>query len=290
MVEELSFEQQEVGHCCQILEVSRSGYYDWHHRPLSLRKKEDQRIWEKIKYHWEKSRKTYGSPRILEKLKSDGESVGKHRVTRIMKENGIQGAAKKKFKPQTTDSNHQLPVADRIFETESSAVQVQRPNQYWGGDITYIPTKEGWLYLAIVIDLFTRKVVGHSMQSSLHAEIVLNALDMGIKRQLPGEDLVTHTDRGSQYASERYRNLLAENGIKASMSRKGNCYDNAFVESFFHTLKVELVHRESFKTREEAKSAIFEFIEVWYNRQRIHSALDYKTPVEYEAINLNQAA
>lgn len=290
MVEELCFEQQEVGQSCRILEVSRSGYYDWLHRPLSLRKNEDQRIWEKIKLHWEKSRKTYGSPRILEKLKSDGESIGKHRVARIMRENGIQGAAKKKFKPQTTDSNHKLPVAERLFETERADIQVQRPNQYWGGDITYIPTEEGWLYLAIVIDLFTRKVVGHSMQSSLHADIVINALDMGIKRQLPGQDLVSHTDRGSQYACERYRILLEEHGIKASMSRKGNCYDNAFVESFFHTLKVELVHREKFKTREEAKKAIFEFIEVWYNRQRIHSALDYKTPVEYETINLNPAA
>ena len=290
MVEELCCEQQDVGHSCRILEVSRSGYYDWLHRPISLRKNEDQRIWEKIKLHWEKSRKRYGSPRILEKLKSDGEIIGKHRVARIMRENGIQGIAKKKFKPQTTDSNHKLPVAERLFETENAEVQVERPNQYWGGDITYIPTGEGWLYLAIVLDLFTRKIVGHSMQSSLHADIVINALDMGIKRQLPGQDLISHSDRGGQYASERYRNLLEENGIKASMSRKGNCYDNAFVESFFHTLKVELVHREKFKTREEAKRAIFEFIEVWYNRERIHSALDYKTPVEYEAIKLNQAA
>jgi putative transposase len=290
MVEESSFEQQDVGHCCQILGVSRSGYYDWLHRPVSERTIEDQRIWEKIKKHWEKSRKTYGSPRILEKLKSEGESIGKHRVARIMRENGIQGAAKKKFKPQTTDSNHKLPVADRIFETENSSLQVQKPNQYWGGDITYIPTGEGWLYLAIVIDLFTRKIVGHSMKSSLHADIVINALEMGIQRQLPGKDLISHSDRGSQYAADEYRKLLKANNIKASMSRKGNCYDNAFVESFFHTLKVELVHRERFKTREEAQRAIFEYIEVWYNRQRIHSALDYKTPVEYELLNLNQAA
>ena len=290
MVEESSFERQDVGHCCQILGVSRSGYYDWLHRPLSERRTEDQRIWEKIKQHWEKSRKTYGSPRILEKLKSEGESIGKHRVARIMRENGIQGAAKKKFKPQTTDSNHKLPVSDRIFETENSDVQVQKPNQYWGGDITYIPTGEGWLYLAIVIDLFTRKIVGHSMRNSLHADIVINALEMGIQRQIPGKDLISHSDRGSQYAADEYQKLLKENNIKASMSRKGNCYDNAFVESFFHSLKVELVHREKFKTREDAKRAIFEYIEVWYNRQRIHSALDYKTPVEYESIKLNQAA
>jgi len=290
MVEELSFEQQDVGHCCHILEVSRSGYYGWLRRPISLRKSEDHRIWKKIKFHWEKSRKTYGSPRISEKLKADGEAIGKHRVARIMRENGIQGAGKKKYKPQTTDSNHKLPVAERLFEAESAEDQVEYPNQYWGGDITYIPTGEGWLYLAIVLDLFTRKVVGHSMQSSLHADIVINALDMGIKRQLPGKDLISHSDRGSQYASEKYQNLLEENGIRASMSRKGNCYDNAFVESFFHTLKVELVHREKFKTREEAKRAIFEFIEVWYNRERIHSALDYKTPVEYEATKLHQAA
>lgn len=290
MVEELAFEQQDVGRSCDVLEVSRSGYYEWLKRPLSMRKTEDERIWQKIKIHWEKSRKIYGSPRILEKLKSDGETIGKNRVARLMKENGIQGAGKKKFKPVTTDSNHELPVAERIFETESHTETVKKPNQYWGGDITYIPTEEGWLYLAIVLDLFTRKVVGHAMRSTLHTEIIIEALKMGIRRQLPETGLIAHSDRGSQYAAADYRNLLERNQITASMSRKGNCYDNAFVESFFHTLKVELIHREKFKTREEARRAIFEFIEVWYNRERIHSSIDYQTPVEYESKLINQAA
>ena len=290
MVEELALEQQEVAKSCRVLEVSPSGYYEWLKRPLSQRKTEDERIWQKIKLHWEGSRKIYGSPRIYQKLKAEGETCGENKVIRLMRENGIQGAGKKKFKPTTTDSNHDLPVAERIFETESHKIDVTKPNQFWGGDITYIPTEEGWLYLAVILDLFTRKAVGHSMRSTLHAEIVMDAMRMGICRQLPSEGLVAHTDRGSQYAAKEYRELLEKNKITASMSRNGNCYDNSFVESFFHTLKVELVHRRKFKTREEARLAIFEYIEVWYNRERIHSSLDYQTPVEYEAMQLNKAA
>lgn len=217
--------------------------------------------------------------------------INKKRVARLMKENNIQGIGKRKFKPQTTTSNHSLPVAERIFKTEVAEAQVTRVNQYWGGDITYIATEEGWLYLAIVIDLFTRKVVGHSMQESMPCEIVINALDMGLKRQglVVVNDLTTHTDRGSQYAAMDYVDKLAAHGTTPSMSRKGNCYDNAFVESFFRTLKVELINRKKFQTREEAKSAIFEFIEVWYNRQRLHSSLDYMTPEEYESRQLTAA-
>lgn len=292
MVEELVSEQQEAGRCCDVLCVSRSGYYGWLRRPMSVRKTEDERIWQKIKQHWENSRKIYGCPRIMAKLRQDGESCGKNRVARIMKKNNIQGAGKKRFKVVTTDSNHDLPIADRIFKTEIATEQVVKPNQYWGGDITYIPTEEGWLYLSIFLDLFTRKVVGHSMQSTMHAQLVLDSLDMGLKRQGIGVDegLTAHTDRGSQYAADDYRKYLKAFGITASMSRKGNCYDNAFVESFFHTLKVELIYRQKFKTREEARKAIFEFIEVWYNRQRIHSSLDYRTPVEYESQSINKAA
>jgi transposase InsO family protein len=206
-----------------------------------------------------------------------------------MKENNIQGIGKRKFKPQTTNSNHSLPIADRVFETESHAKQVSAPNQYWSGDITYIATEEGWLYLAVLLDLFTRKVVGHSMRPTLHAELVLEAMQMGVGRERPESGLTAHSDRGSQYASKAYRDLATENGISLSMSRKGNCYDNAVVESFFHTLKNELVNRQKFATRDQAKKTIFEFIEVWYNRQRIHSSLDYKTPLEYE-LEFNKAA
>ncbi len=291
MVEELTFELFDIKFCCDVLGVSTSGFYAWLKRPLSKRKTEDERLWQKIKKHWNVSRKTYGRIRITKKLKAEGEIIGKNRVARIMNEHDIEGVGKKKFKPQTTTSNHELPVAERIFKTEVAESQVTRPNQYWGGDITYVATEEGWLYLAVVIDLFTRKVVGHSMNESMPCALVINALDMGLKRQglTSVEDLVTHTDQGSQYAAHDYIEKLAAHGITPSMSRKGNCYDNAFVESFFRTLKVELINREKFKTRSEATAAIFEFIEVWYNRQRLHSSLDYMTPEQYESKQITAA-
>ena len=291
MVEELTFEQIDISVSCEALEISTSGFYAWLKRPLSKRKTEDERLWQKIKRHWDDSRKTYGRRRITKKLRNEGELIGKNRVSKIMNEHGIQGMGKKKFKPQTTTSNHELPVAERIFKTEVAESQVIKPNQFWGGDITYIATEEGWLYLAIVIDLFTRKAVGHAMSESMPSELVISALDMGLKRQglIVADDLTTHTDQGSQYASYDYLEKLAAHNITASMSRKGNCYDNAYVESFFRTLKVELIHRKKFETREEAKKAIFEFIEVWYNRQRLHSSLDYMTPEEYELKSLTAA-
>lgn len=291
MVEELTFEQIDISVSCEALEISTSGFYAWLKRPLSKRKTEDERLWQKIKRHWDDSRKTYGRRRITKKLRNEGEVIGKNRVSKIMNEHGIQGMGKKKFKPQTTTSNHELPVAERIFKTEVAESQVIKPNQFWGGDITYIATEEGWLYLAIVIDLFTRKAVGHAMSESMPSELVISALDMGLKRQglIVADDLTTHTDQGSQYASYDYLEKLAAHNITASMSRKGNCYDNAYVESFFRTLKVELIHRKKFETREEAKKAIFEFIEVWYNRQRLHSSLDYMTPEEYELKSLTAA-
>jgi putative transposase len=288
MVEELAFEQQDVGRSCRVLIVSRSGYYDWLKRPLSVRKTEDARIWQKIKRHWETSRKTYGRTRITKKLKNEGEMIGKNRVARIMKEHSIKGKGKKKFRPITTDSNHSLPVAERVFQTENAAAQVNAVNQYWGGDITYIPTEEGWLYLSVVLDLYSKKAVGHAMREHMQTELITAALDLAIKRQsiVDGSNLVFHSDRGSQYASEEYQEKLKAFAIKPSMSRKGNCYDNAMVESFFRTLKVELIYGRKFKTREEARTAIFEFIEVWYNRQRLHSSLDYMTPENYEAKQL----
>jgi putative transposase len=291
MVEELAFEQQDVNLCCRTLEVSSSGYYSWLKRPLSARRTEDERIWQKIKQHWEGSRKTYGRLRLTKKLKSEGEVIGKNRVEKIMKKNNIQGIGKKKFKPITTTSNHKLPVAERVFKTEIAEEQVTKPNQFWGGDITYVATEEGWLYLAIVIDLFTRKAVGYSMNESMPSKLVVDALDMGLKRQgiTVINNLTTHTDRGSQYASKDYCDKIADYKIVQSMSRKGNCYDNAYIESFFRTLKVELIYNRKFKTREEARKAIFEFIEVWYNRQRLHSSLDYMTPEAYELKQLAAA-
>lgn len=285
MVEELSFEQKDVAQICRIFVVSRSGYYAWLTRPVSNRKLENEKLALDLKKHWDDSRGTYGLPRLHEKLKQDGRKIGKNRIKKIMKENNIQGVGKKKFKVVTTDSNHKLPIADRLFKAENHDVQVTKPNQFWGGDITYIDTEEGWLFLSIFLDLFTRKVVGHAMSETMLADLVIESLNMGLARQglATAAELTAHSDRGSQYASDAYTEKLDAHKITASMSRKGNCYDNAFVETFFRTLKVELVYRTRFKTRNEAKAAIFEFIEVWYNRQRLHSSLGYLTPQDYEA-------
>lgn len=284
MVEQLISRDLDLVTCCQTLKVSRSGYYSWLRRSPSQRKADNERLLRQIAKIHSDSRETYGAPRIFQKLKDQGEECGKKKVALLMKKQGIRGVAAKRFKVQTTDSDHDLPIAERIFKTETASAQVNRPNQYWASDITYIHTGEGWVFLAIFLDLFTRKIVGMSMEDNMRTELVLKALQMALGRQqiVPEDELVGHSDRGSQYAAEAYRSCLESKGITASMSRRGNCYDNAFAESFFHTLKVELVHRRNFKTRQEAMAAIFEYIEVWYNRQRIHSSLGYKTPMEYE--------
>ncbi len=231
-----------------------------------------------------KSKETYGSPRVTAELRAEGELVNKKRVARLMRENEIAAAQTKKFKVQTTDSNHDLPIADRIFETEH-ADSVMGPDQVYVGDITYIATDEGFLFLAIFMDIFTRKIVGHKADDNMRAELVLDALSMALGRQNVERDrLIAHSDQGSQYASEKLRERMNLCGIIASMSRKGNCWDNAHCESFFHSLKTELVYRTNFKTREEAKQAIFEWIECWYNAERRHSALEYMAPNEYEKL------
>ena len=204
---------------------------------------------------------------------------------------GIAGVAKKQYRVKTTDSNHELPIADRVFQVEEPDTWPTRPNEVWVGDLTYLPTDEGWLYLTVQMDVFTRKIVGFAMTDHMRAEAMLEALQpaMLTQKPKPGQRLVSHSDRGCQYAADSYRAKLKELKITASMSRRGNCYDNAFAESFFHTLKVELVHRRQFKTRAEAMAAIFEYIEVWYNRQRIHSSLGYQSPMEYERAALQAA-
>ena len=271
---------------CDTIEISRSGYYAWRKRPESERDQKNQALKARIRLIHEKSDGTYGSPRITAELRAEGTSCGKNRVARLMKEEGLASESVKKFKIKTTDSNHDLPIAERIFETENVEA-VMSPNQVWGGDITYVETEEGWLFLAIFLDLFTRKVVGFSCDDNMRTELVLKALSMALGRQDVNEgELITHSDRGSQYAADEYRQKLEAAGIIASMSRKGNCYDNAHVESFFHSLKTELVYRRNFKTRQEAKQAIFEWIEIWYNRQRRHSSLEYMSPEEYEKLAL----
>ena len=223
---------------------------------------------------------------MTEDLRADGVIVNEKRVARIMRENDIASQTVKKFKITTTDSNHDLPIADRIFETKHAEC-VMAPNQVWSGDITYIATEEGWLFLAVFMDIFTRKIVGFSCDDNMETELILNALEMALGRQAVEDgQLIAHSDRGSQYASEKFSKRLRLAGIIASMSRKGNCWDNAHVESFFHSLKTELVYRRNFKTREEAKQAIFKWIETWYNRERRHSALEYMSPIEYEKLAL----
>ena len=264
---------------CSVLEVSRSGYYAWLARGESVRTQEDRRISILIRQEHERSRATYGAPRIHAALKKRGESCGLHRVERLMRKAGIRSKVRRKFR-KTTDSNHPHPFAPNLLEQDFTA---RRPNQVWVSDITYIWTEEGWLYLASTLDLYSRKVVGWAMSALTHAVLALDALQMAIDRRAPPPGLVHHSDRGVQYAAQLFRGLLERNAITASMSGKGNCYDNAVKESFFHTLKTELCDHEHYRTRAQARASVFEFIEVFYNRTRLHSSLGYRSPSEFEA-------
>jgi putative transposase len=291
----LKLDQQtglDVRLSCETLEVSRSGFYAWKDRPEAERTRENRDLVEKMKAIHAESRGTYGAPRLQSRLKGmHGKSCSKTRVARLMRCSGIAGVAKARYRVKTTDSDHKLPIAERVFQVEEPETWPTRPNEVWAGDITYVPTDEGWLYLTIQLDVFTRKVVGYAMTDHLRTEAVLEALRAALLTQglADASGLITHSDRGCQYASLAYRSKLGELGITASMSRRGNCYDNAYAESFFHSLKVELVHRRRFKTRGEATAAIFEYIEAWYNRRRIHSALGYRSPMEYEQAALQAA-
>lgn len=263
---------------CRVLCVSRSGYYAWRSRPESKRAKEDRQLLAEIKEVFEDSHRTYGSPRMQEELKKKGISAGRHRIARLMSTNGISGEKKKKFKV-TTDSEHTKPVAENILNRNFVAKQ---PNEKWVTDITYIWTSQGWLYLAVILDLFSRMVIGWSIRERMTADLVCDALRMAIATRSPLTGVLSHSDRGSQYASTAYLKLLETFGISSSMSRKGNCWDNAVAESFFATLKKDLIYRFDFDTREQAKIEIFKYIEVFYNRRRIHSTLGYLSPFEFE--------
>ncbi|WP_406678369.1 IS3 family transposase [Moorella sp. ACPs] len=263
---------------CRVLKVSRTGYYRWLKRPVSQRRIQDEIIKEQIVNIYNKSRKTYGSPRIHKQLGREGIHCGKKRVERLMREAGLQAIQKRQFKV-TTDSKHNLPVAENILNREFTA---NSPNKRWVTDITYINTDEGWLYLAAVMDLHSKRIVGYSMQKYLTRELVIEALQKAVTNRRPGRGLVIHSDRGSQYASYDYQQLIRQYGFICSMSRKGDCWDNSPMESFFKTLKTEFVYHRRFKTRAEAKLEIFEYIEVFYNRLRLHSALGYETPEEFE--------
>jgi putative transposase len=265
---------------CRVLRASRSGYYAWYARSESNRSVENRRLVDRIRMVHRKSRMTYGSPRVHRQLVLDGESCSRGRIERLMSANGIRAKQKREFAP-TTDSKHDLPVAENVLGREFG---VSEPNRVWVSDITYIPTDEGWLYLAGVLDLCSRTAVGWSMSESLERRLVMDALGMAYRRRRPSRGLIHHSDRGSQYASDDYRNLVKDYGMQMSMSRKGDCWDNAPMESFFGTLKKELVHHRRYRSREEAKRDIFDYIEIFYNRERLHSSLGYLSPLEYEEL------
>jgi transposase InsO family protein len=269
-----------VGVACDVLAVSRSGYYAWRRRPASARSRRREELAAKITRVHEQTRKVYGSPRVCRALKAQGESVCENTVADIMKERRIRARTKKKFVPRTTDSVHRRPVAENVLDRQFDA---ELPNRKWAADITCVPTDQGWLYLAGVIDLCSRKVVGWSMADHLRTELVSDALEMAIARRNPGAGLLHHSDRGVQYASEDYLYLLQSHDMEASMSNKGDCWDNAAAESFWATLKTELVNHEHYATHDEARASIFEYIEVFYNRERLHSSLGYVSPETFEA-------
>lgn len=262
---------------CKALDVTRSGYYAWLGRGKSSRQCTNEELSERIAEIHKTSRCTYGCPRIQAELKSQGHRVSRRRVARLMRQQGIRVRRRKRWVPRTTDSHHKLPVAPNLLDREFERTA---PNQAWVGDITYVRTDEGWLYLATLLDLYSRKVVGWSMSDKIDRQLVLRALEMATINRRPGVGLIHHTDRGSQYASGDYRQALEQNGMLASMSRKGNCWDNAVAESFFSTLKTEL--SGPYKSHAEARRAIFEYIEVFYNRKRRHSSIGYLTPSEFE--------
>ena len=265
---------------CDALGVSRSGYYAWLDRPESARAKRREELAAAIARVHGENRGVYGSPRVHQALLAEGESACVNTVADIMREQEIRAKTRPKFVPRTTDSRHEQPVVGNVLDRQFDA---ERPNEKWVVDITYIPTGEGWLYLAGVMDLCSRKIVGWSMADHMEATLVSDALRMAIAGRSPGEGLLHHSDRGSQYASDDYMHLLQTHGVEVSMSGVGQCWDNAAMESFWATLKTELVHHERYATRDQARASIFEYMEVFYNRKRLHSSLGYVSPEQFEA-------
>lgn len=263
---------------CRCLSVSRAGYYAWRRRPASARACEDARLAVEIAASHAESRRTYGSPRVLRDLREQGRRVSRKRVARLMRERGLAARRRRRFQA-TTDSKHAFPVAANVLMRE---FRVEAPNTAWVTDITYVATLEGWLYLAVILDLFSRRVVGFALSDRITRELVLEALRRALAQRSGVQDLIHHSDRGSQYASHDYRRALEQAGITCSMSRRGNCWDNAVAESFFGTLKVELLHELPLQDRPQAERAIAEYIEDFYNVRRRHSSLDYRSPLAFE--------
>lgn len=263
---------------CTVLGVSKSGYFKWLNRPKSDRQKRHEKLKKLILRTHIEFKQRYGSVKITKTLKKRGVKVSERTVSRIMTSNNWKSCTVKKYKA-TTNSKHKHPVSNNILNRK---FQVDQPNRFWVTDITYISTNEGWLYLASVMDLYSRRIVGWAMDKTMTKELVINALKMAYRRQKPKPGLIHHSDRGVQYASSEYQKLLNKYKMIGSMSRKGNCYDNACIESFHGILKRELVYQTKFRTRSEARKSTFEYIEFFYNSKRIHSTLDYHTPNEFE--------
>jgi transposase InsO family protein len=272
-----------VHRLCRVLGVSQSGYFAWKGRPACRRQHEDMVLLAHVRSAFALSHGTYGSPRMARELQDSGLAVGRRRTARLMRENGLRARQKRRFK-RTTDSNHNSPVTPNLLDQDFSA---EGPDQKWGSDISYIWPREGWLYLAVVIDLFARRVVGWAVADRLHQELALTALRKALTMRRPAPGLIHHADRGSQYCSTDYQAELRKHGILISMSGKGNCYDNSMVESFFKTLKSELVWRTMFETRQDAEQAIGRYIDGFYNPVRRHSALGFTSPVKFEKMAIN---
>ena len=260
------------------MQVSRRGYYDWLQRPPSARELSNQRLLVEIKRVFYANREVYGAPRVHRTLVEEGHPCSLNRVARLMQRAGLVPKTVKKFR-LTTDSRKSHAPAPNLLARDFST---SRPNEKWVSDVTYIPTREGWLLLAVILDLFSRKVVGWSMGERLTSELAQRALAHALEHRLPEQGLLLHSDRGKEYYANDYQAMLQEHGLVCSMSRLGNCYDNAVMESFFHSLKVELVHHDDYRTRDEARSAIFDYIEIFYNRQRKHSSIGYLSPEAFE--------
>jgi transposase InsO family protein len=267
-----------VSAMCAALDVSRSGYYEWRDRPLSERAIEDTRLLGLIRQVHMDSRENYGEHKTWMALRAQGETCGRHRVARLRRCDGLVAKRVRRFRQAYAGRNSE-PPAPNLLERNFTA---SAPNRVWATDITFVPTRRGWLYVAAIVDLFARRIVGWAMSQRIDQQLVLDALHMAVKRRRPSPGLIIHSDQGQQYAASTYRTLLKELGIVQSMSRKGNCLDNAVAESFFSSLKNELVHHVVFEDRDQARLAIFDYMEVFYNRERIHQSLDFTTPVEFE--------
>lgn len=274
---------------CKYFGVSPSSYYHWLNGEITPRMVTKAAIIDEIQSIFKRSKKSYGSPRMYQELRALGHSVSENTVAKYMKELGLDARLKSKFKVQTTDSSHDGPIAPRLVKTEELELSDKRPGELLAGDITYLKFGKNFLYLAVVLDLSNREVVGWSMSRSLETPLVLKALESAIKKTGPDAQVMFHSDRGSQYASEAYRKFLKRKNVTPSMSRKGNCYDNAYVESWFASLKKEWIYKSDYSTEDELRALVFEYIETWYNKERRHSSLGYLSPREYKKLNQESA-